>query len=445
MRLEVGTFPISDVTFGSSTQLSGGRLVLNKQEMLDIVLLDPFVAQADVHIARPGESVRIIEYENVIEPKLKVDGEGTAYPGVCGRPTEMVGTGRTHRLAGVAVVECLDLTGMIESAPGETRQWSRERVLDIRFIDMSGPGAVHHYASQISICLVVRPIANLPAQEQHYASFSNALKIADYLAEVTRDLEPPEVEIFDTAPSPGLPGVVYIPHLASSEPVAGAQGSYGSAVYGQIRLSAPWLLSGTEMVDGAVCGGGPGGNSGGGSTWVMANNPVVLDLWRRHGKDLNFRGCIIQRTNWTDQREYRVAADRASLLAVELGAEGAILTTDVRGQRFVGTMLTLESCERAGIKTVLLTEEEDNENGAAPPVLFVPPEFAAGVSTGTGDMPHPFPPVSDVIGTIDPAPEHWFQEQPPVHGRYGLRHLSDYCGFGKQSYADFFAVPGVSP
>ena len=445
MRLEVGAFPVSHVTFGPRTHLNGHELVLNKQEILDMVRQDPYVAQADVRIARPGESVRIIEYENVIEPKLKTEGEGTPYPGVCGRPTEMVGTGRTHRLAGVAVVECLDLTGMIESSPGETRQWNRERVRDVRFIDMSGPGAVHHYASQINICLVVRPIDNLPAQEQHYASFSNALKIADYVAEVTRNLEPPEVEIFDTDPTPGLPGIVYIPHLASSEPVAGAQGSYGSAVYGQTRLSAPWHLSGTEMLDGAVCGGGPGANSGGGATWVMANSPVVLDLWRRHCRELNFRGCIIQRTNWTDQREYVMAADRASRLAVELGAEGAILTTDIRGQRFVGTMLTLKSCERAGIKTVLLTEEEDNENGAAPPFLFVPPEFVAGVSTGTGDMPEPFPAVADVVGTIAPAAAEWFEVQRPVHGRYGIRHLQDYWGFGKQSYADFFAVPGASP
>lgn len=453
MRLEVGTFPVKDVVFGSRTRLQGGVLEIHKEELLDMVRQDRYVAEADVQLAKPGESVRIVEYENVIQPKVKVVGRGVPYPGVCGRPTEMVGTGRTHQLGGVAVIECLDIAGIPESTPGEARQWGREREVSfspenklrgihVRFIDMSGPGAVTFAAKLLNVCLVVKPVNGLTAQEQHYVSFSNSLKVADYLAAVVRDQEPPQLEVFDTTPTPGLPGIMYIPHMASTEPVVGAQGTYGTAIYGQVRLSAPWYLSGTELLDGAVCGGGAGAVSGGGSTWAMANNPIVLDLWRRHGKELNFRGCLIQRTNWTNQSEYRMAADRAANMALELGVQGVILTTDIRGQRWVGTMLTLEACERAGIKTVLLTEE-DNENGAAPPLLFAPPEFAAGVSTGTGDVAGGFAPVSRVIGTIGPAPERWYQALPPIHGRYGIAHVRDYFGFGTQSYADFFVPPPV--
>ncbi|MDP2948251.1 MAG: glycine/sarcosine/betaine reductase component B subunit [Chloroflexota bacterium] len=456
MRLEVGTFRIREVVFGRRTRLESGVLELNKQELLDGVLKDPYVARADIDIARPGEPTRIIEYENIIEPKLKVEGVGTPYPGVCGRPTEMVGAGRTHRLGGVSVIECLDLSDIPEAVMGESRQWGREHeqhevregTLDSpvhhRFLDMSGPGAVTPYASLINVCLVVKPVNGLPAQEQHYVSFSNSLKLADRLAELTRGLKPHEEEVFDTTPKPGLPGVVYIPHMASTEPVVGAKGTYGTAVYGQVRLSAPWYLTGTEMLDGAVCGGGAGAVSGGGATWRMANNPIVMALWRRHTKELNFLGCLIQRTNWTNQNEYRMAADRASQLCLALGVRGAILTTDIRGQRWVGTMLTLQSCEGAGIKTVLLTEEEDNENGGAPPLLFSSPEFAAGVSTGTGDVPG-FNPVSRVIGTIERAPEAWFRALPPIHGRYGVTHVQDYFGFGKDSYGDFFVPPIAQP
>ena len=139
-----------------------------------------------------------------------------------------------------------------------------------------------------------------------------------------------------------------------------------------------------------------------------------------------------------------MAADRASHMASEVGAQGAIITTDIRGQRWVGTMLTLESCERAGIKTVLLTEEEDNENGGAPPLLFAPPEFAAAVSTGTGDVAEGFSAVSRVIGQLGEVPENWTRQLPPIHGRYGLAHLRDYFGFGKQSYADFFSPESFS-
>jgi len=451
MRLEVATFEIKDARFGRQTSLRGGILELDKEELLKPVLQDQYVAKADLEIARPGESTRVVEYENVIEPKLKVDGGGNCYPGVCGRATEMVGSGKTHRLGGVAVVECLDLSNIAEAAPGESRQWGREheegenkarRAVHHRFFDMRGPGAVTPYASLINICLIVKPVDGLAAQDQHYVSFSNSLKLADRLAELTRHLKPDRVETYDTTPKPGLPGVMYIPHLASTEPVVGAQGTYGTAVYGQVRLSAAWYLTGTEMLDGAVCGGGAGAVSGGGATWRMANNPIVESLWKRHAREANFIGCLIQRTNWTNQKEYRVAADRAAQLCLGLGVKGVILTTDIRGQRWVGTMLTLEACERAGIKTVLVTEEEDNEAGAAPPLLFAPPEFAAGISTGTGDVVG-FEPVQHVIGTIGKAPEAWFNAIPPIHGRYGIAHVQDYFGFGKQSYADFFVPPAL--
>lgn len=455
MRLEIATFVVKDVRFGRQTGISGGILELNKQELLKPILQDQYVAKADLDIVRPGESARVIEYENVIEPKLKVDGGGTCYPGVCGRPTEMVGVGKTHRLGGVAVVECLDLSNVPEASAGESRQWGREHgEQDVRegkadrvhhrFFDMHGPGAVTPYAALINICLIVKPVNGLAAQEQHYVSFSSALKLADRLAELTRSLKPDQVDVYDTAPKSNLPGVMYIPHLASTEPVVGAQGTYGTAVYGQVRLSAPWYLTGTEMLDGAVCGGGAGAVSGGGATWRMANNPIVASLWKRHAREANFIGCLIQRTNWTNQKEYRVAADRAAQMCLGLGVKGAILTTDIRGQRWVGTMLTLEACERAGIKTVLVTEEEDNEQGAAPPLLFAPPEFTAAVSTGTGDVTA-FDPVSRVIGTIERAPEAWFRAIPPIHGRYGIAHVQDYFGFGRQTYADFFVPPAAQP
>ena len=73
--------------------------------------------------------------------------------------------------------------------------------------------------------------------------------------------------------------------------------------------------------------------------------------------------------NWTTQPEKEMAASREALLAKQLGAVGAIVTTDMRGQRFLEEALTVQACERLGISTVLLTKEEDNEGGAAPPLL----------------------------------------------------------------------------
>jgi hypothetical protein len=431
MRLEVGTFPVREVGFGARTRYRDGTLELSHEEMLDLVRNDPRVERARIELARPGDSARIINHQDVVEPRVKVEGGGVVYPGVSGRSTDLVGRGRTHRFGGLAVVECLDTTGVGDRSMAESRLWRRSvpGKGNVHFVDMSGPGAVTPYAALNNLCVVVGAPDYMSPEEQLGVAHAAGLRLADHLAGLIAEPTPPEVETFDLAPASDLPRIVYIPHLASDEPAIGARGSYGIAVYGQIRLSAPWLLDGTELLDGAV--------SGGGASWVLANNPVVLDLCRRHGRELNFVGVIVQRTNWTNQNEYRMAADRACQLALKLGAQGAIVTTDIRGQRWVGTMLTLSACEQAGIKTVLLTEEEDNEDGATPPVLFAPAELVAAVSNGTGDVPQPFPPVERVIGTIDEAPPAWFQELPPIHGRYGTAHVRDYEGFGRRSYADF--------
>ena len=67
------------------------------------------------------------------------------------------------------------------------------------------------------------------------------------------------------------------------------------------------------------------------------------------------------------------------------------MTTDIRGQRFVETILGIRACEQAGISTVLLTQEEDNEDGTAPPLLISAPEVVSVVSTGTGGQEQQFP------------------------------------------------------
>ncbi|MBI2935876.1 MAG: glycine reductase, partial [Chloroflexi bacterium] len=98
-------------------------------------------------------------------------------------------------------------------------------------------------------------------------------------------------------------------------------------------------------------------------------------------------------TNWGMQEEKQAVSNRAAMAAKMLGAKGAIVTTDVRGQRTIETMLTVQACEKLGIKTVLLTEEEDPEGGIAPPFIAYVPEAVAIVSTGTGGCAGPFPAV----------------------------------------------------
>ena len=105
MILKVGTFNINSVEFSDKTRLEGQTLTINKSEMLDMVLQDPNIADATLDIAHPGDPTRIIGYGNVIEPRLKIEGPGVVYPGVCGRSTDMVGSGTTYRLSLIHISE----------------------------------------------------------------------------------------------------------------------------------------------------------------------------------------------------------------------------------------------------------------------------------------------------------------------------------------------------
>ncbi len=204
----------------------------------------------------------------------------------------------------------------------------------------------------------------------------------------------------------------------------------GTGIYGVTRLTCPWFLSPTEMLDGAVFGTYGAQHY----TWPLTNT-LPFHMARSHGKEYNFLGCIVLRSNWESQAEKQLMANRAAQLAQTVGAKGAIVTTNVRGQRFAETVLTVQACERAGINVVLLTEEEDDENGTASPILIPVPELVSVVSTGTGGAAGPFPAVEKVIGSF--GDDQWQGEQPPVHGRYGVSHTSDVYGFTRQSCVDF--------
>ena len=73
MRLELGTFPVTDVRFGSGTRYDRGRLEVDREAALAAVREDARIVSAELEIARPGESVRIWPVRDVIEPRVKVE------------------------------------------------------------------------------------------------------------------------------------------------------------------------------------------------------------------------------------------------------------------------------------------------------------------------------------------------------------------------------------
>ncbi len=369
MRLELGTFVVRDAVFGASTRYADGVLEIDRERVLAAVREDPLVAEVDLAIARPGDSVRIWPVRDVVEPRVKVRGPGVTYPGWFGRSIETVGRGRTHRLAGVGVVEVSSVNW--HDAGGD--------FVD-QYIDMRGPWAeLVPQAKLVNVCCVVEPEAALAVQTKNEVVHRATLTVAECLADAVRDLEPPAVETFELGSPPAtLPGVVYIQCVHSPQAMSHSEHTFCTGTYGLTRLTSPWLLHPNEILDGALSG---PYRTMFATSWTVVNNPILLGLYARHARTLRFLGVIVFRTEWTTQHEKDLMAEQAAKMASMLGADGAIVTWDAGGNEFIEVIHTVRACERLGIKTVFLTSE-DNPAGGASTMLKPVPEADAIVSTG---------------------------------------------------------------
>lgn len=395
MRLEMGTFPVTGVAEGTSTAYSDGVLSIDVDSLVALVLEDPAITHARIEIAHPGDSARINGFRDVLEPRVKVEGPGVCYPGICDRDAETVGTGRTHRLEGVGVVNLTDTT----TPPGQPEE-KRPQAFDTLY-DLSGPSAdIIPYGKLHSVCVLVNTDRNLTDMARAWAGEAAAMKVNDALANTVAGATPPDIKVFESPQSDrqDLPKVVYISCHNSPEHYADSVRGYGTATYGLSRLNAPWLLNPNEWLDGAVAGK---------DSWILANNPVVQDLYSRHGKEIIFAGCIVIRTRWSQQVEKNVTSNQAAKIAQQIGATGAVITWDAGGNDFMEVIRTVQACEKIGINAVFLTTEEHPDTGS--PLLEPLPEARAVVSTGWGrnelmpvtsvpDYDPPLPAVKTVIG-----------------------------------------------
>jgi sarcosine reductase len=429
MRLEMGTFPVTGVSFGPQTRYQDGHLEVNKAAVLEAVHRDARIASADLELASPGESVRIWPVRDVIEPRIKVDGPGVVYPGACGRSITTVGEGRTHRLAGMGIAEVSSVNW--HDAGGD--------YVEI-YLDMTGPWAeVIPQSKLINLCLVVEPDAGLGNEAQNDAVHKAALVVNDEVAAAVRELEPPQREVFELHEvDPALPKVIYIWCVHSPQAMSGSPTAFCTMTYGLTQLTPPWYLHPNEILDGALTG---PYRTALAMSWTVANNPLMLDLYRRHGVDWNFLGVIALRTEWTTQHEKQLMANQTAKLARMLGAQGAVVTWDAGGNEFIEVVRTIQACEQLGIKTVFLTSEDDATE-SAPTMLEPLPEADAIVSTSffkTSTLQLPdMPAVERVIGlphkAVGPLRDQFVPTAGPLPPppRY-----DDHYGFGSLSCIEY--------
>ncbi len=391
MKLEMVDFPVKYVRFGNKTSYHNGNLDINKEELVNLILEDKKVASADIDVAFPGEKTRIVKVRDAVEPRIKVSGPGCVFPGILG-PVVTVGEGKTHRMSGVTVMPSAEYNPIVVSGTEAEQQG---------IVEMWGPGAPFSpFGSTINIVLMFTLIDGVTELEAHNAIQLAEFKVARRLAETTIDNNPADVEVFELSKAdPSLPSVVYFLTCLTEW----HQQHSSVAYYGlPIRESLPTFMHPNEILDGALT---QDARRGGGlrpTTYAWMQPPVVLELFKEHGKQLNFLGVILQRTRFETEHGKHVTAECASQMARLLGADGAVITRiSTSGNNFMDIMFTIEACEKKGIKVVLLTPEWGGKDGTEMPLAFYVPEATAMVSTGSFERDIKIPIPDKVIGVGD--------------------------------------------
>jgi glycine reductase complex component B subunit alpha and beta len=431
MRLELGSFFVREVSFGARTRLDAGHLEVNADDLVAVVLQDARLTRANVELVRPGEDARIVHVCDAVEPRCKVEPRRGAFPGFTG-PIQTVGDGRTHRLAGVVVLETAEL-------PWRHRggiQIPREGILDV-----SGPaGALNPFADLFHLVLELDVAADLPDADCDDAVRRAGLRVADFLAGITRDLVPDELVTYElNETDPSLPRVAYLYQIASQGSFAGTF-YYGGALDGLL----PTLLHPNEALDGALVDGQLCGPSVRSPTYFHQNNPIITSLYRDHGRDLTFAGVILLRGHYYGMEDKYRVAQQAAKLARLLRADGVIASWESAGNALLEIMYTVQACEKLGIKSVLLTVENGGEDGTDSPLQFYVPEAVAMVSTGCRDASMELPRVARVVGgdTIRLRPEVGGERFPAIgpiqmSGRLELFAALGQAGWSHHARLDY--------
>ncbi len=385
MKLELGRIIIKDLIFGDVSKVENNVLHVNKKDIEAIVLEDDRIKKLDIEIAKPGESIRITPVKDVIEPRVKVSGEGDLFPGMLSS-VETVGNGRTHILSGSAVVTCGKIVGFQEG-----------------IIDMSGTGADYTPFSKLNnLCLVIEPQDDLSQYEYENAARFAGLKVAEFLGKLGKDVTPDTVDTFETKPVqkqvaeyPELPKVAYVYMLQTQGLL------HDTYVYGvDAKKIIPTFLYPTEVMDGAITSGNCVSACDKNTTYHHLNNPIIEDLYKQHGKEINFLGVII-----TNENVYLADKERSSNMTAKLctmiGAEAVIISQEGFGNPDTDLIMNCKKIEAEGIKTVIVTDEYAGRDGLSQSLADADEAANATVTGGNANQVVILPKMDKVIGTLD--------------------------------------------
>ncbi|MCI5747627.1 glycine reductase [Eubacterium pyruvativorans] len=385
MRLEIGNILIQDIQFAPESKIENGTLYVSKEELEKVVLEDEELKGVTFDIAKPGESVRITPVKDVIEPRVKVEGRGGVFPGVMHK-VDTVGSGKTYVLKGMAVVTAGRIVGFQEGV-----------------IDMSGPGADYTpFSKTLNLCMVCEPVEGLKQHEYEKAVRFAGLRVAVFLGELARELTPDETKVYETCgikegieAYPDLPRVAYVQMLQSQGLL------HDTYVYGvDAKKTLPTILSPTEVFDGAIISGNCVSACDKNPTYVHENNPVVEELFKQHGKKLNFVCQIVTNENVYLADKMR-SSDFTAKICRMLDLDGVIVSQEGFGNPDTDLIMNCKKIEAEGVKTVIITDEYAGRDGKSQSLADADEAADAVVTGGNANEYVVLPKMDKVIGTMD--------------------------------------------
>ncbi len=384
MELKLGRIFIEDVEFDSENKIEDGKLIIDKEGLWEEVREDHRLKSIDFEIVRPGDNTRIIPVKDVIEPRYKPEG-GEVFPGFLGSE-DVVGTGSTVALANTAVVTTGDVVGYQEG-----------------IIDMSGPGADYTpFSETINIVLDCEVEDGIKDHEHEEVLRLLGLTAAKYIGEAAAGVEPDEIVEYEHQPlleacaqNGDLPKVGYIYMLQSQGLL------HDTYVYSvDAKEILPTLISPTEVMDGAIVSGNCVSACDKNTTYFHQNNPVIEELYREHGENLNFVGTIITNENVRLAEKERSSSYTARL-AERMGLDAAIISEEGFGNPDADLIMNCRKLEERDIDTVLLTDEFAGSDGASQSLADSTPEADAVVTAGNANEVIELPAMERVIGRQD--------------------------------------------
>lgn len=371
MNLKLELVYIKDVKFGDKTYVQDNVLTVCKEELLERLKNEAF-SSLDLQLARPGESVRIIPVKDVIEPRAKINQAGDAFPGVLGE-CEGTGEGRTKVLKGVGVVTTGKIVGFQEG-----------------IIDMSGPAAEHCYYSSLNNVVITAEVKEGITPVEHETAVRLAgIKAAQYLAQCAMDAPADEIEEYELKKTgPGLPKVAVV-FLAMAQGLLHDNYLYGI----DAKRLHPTLLHPNEILDGAIVSGNCVVASNKYTTYDHQNNPLIKELYKKHGTDLEFAGVIFTPScpGLADKKRCCTAAVN---IAAALGADGLLLPEEGGGNPEADLMMICRMAEQREIRTVLIVGAIGEEEA----ITDTTPEADAVVNVGSRIEKMLLPKMDRIIG-----------------------------------------------